>query len=186
MTLVKPEPFIEEPNLDFVMSAQKEFQEVFEIPINKITQDLYVVLVEEEHEEWIEDFYSHSAYAFDELKELADLLYVTAGLAYQMGYDIKKADRYEKNSIYDLSITDLVEDIALGNRSKKTLSNLMYCLFGYAKRNDWDLEMAYSRVHKSNLTKLDDSGKPIRREDGKVTKGPNYKPPFLEDLTNGK
>jgi len=40
------------------------------------------------------------------------------------------------------------------------------------------------RVHKSNMSKLDDNGQPIYREDGKVLKGPNYKPPNLTDLLN--
>ena len=47
---------------------------------------------------------------------------------------------------------------------------------------DWDLEQALRRVHKSNMSKLDDDGKPIYREDGKVLKGPNYQPPDLSDL----
>ena len=38
------------------------------------------------------------------------------------------------------------------------------------------------RVHKSNMSKLDEYGKPIYRDDGKVLKGPNYQPPDLEDL----
>jgi hypothetical protein len=32
------------------------------------------------------------------------------------------------------------------------------------------------------MSKLDDNGKPIKREDGKVMKGPNYKAPDLTDL----
>ena len=44
------------------------------------------------------------------------------------------------------------------------------------------LDEALDRVHKSNMSKLDEDGKPIYREDGKVLKGPNYKPPNLEDL----
>ena len=32
------------------------------------------------------------------------------------------------------------------------------------------------RVYESNLSKLDEHGKPIYRADGKVLKGPNYKP----------
>jgi hypothetical protein len=34
-------------------------------------------------------------------------------------------------------------------------------------------------VFESNLSKLDDEGKPIYRADGKVMKGPNYKSPDL-------
>jgi hypothetical protein len=31
------------------------------------------------------------------------------------------------------------------------------------------------------MSKLVD-GKPLRRDDGKIMKGPNYEPPILEDL----
>jgi NTP pyrophosphatase (non-canonical NTP hydrolase) len=41
---------------------------------------------------------------------------------------------------------------------------------------------AFKRVHASNMSKLDRDGKPIRREDGKILKGPNYLPPDLIDL----
>ena len=45
-----------------------------------------------------------------------------------------------------------------------------------------DLEQALRRVHKSNMSKLGEDGKPIYRKDGKVLKGPNYQPPDLSDL----
>ena len=35
-------------------------------------------------------------------------------------------------------------------------------------------------IHRSNLSKLDENGDPIYREDGKVIKGPNYFPPNLK------
>lgn len=41
---------------------------------------------------------------------------------------------------------------------------------------------AFVRVHKSNMSKLGDDGKPVRREDGKIMKGPNYAPPDLTDI----
>ena len=34
-------------------------------------------------------------------------------------------------------------------------------------------------VFNSNMSKLDEHGMPIYREDGKVLKGPNYEPPDL-------
>jgi predicted HAD superfamily Cof-like phosphohydrolase len=40
----------------------------------------------------------------------------------------------------------------------------------------------FERVHASNMSKLGEDGKPIKREDGKIQKGPNYKEPDLEDL----
>ena len=66
----------------------------------------------------------------------------------------------------------------------KELADLVYVCFQYAENMDWDLMEALYRVHKSNMSKLGEDGKPIRRDDGKVLKGPNYKPPFLDDLTN--
>lgn len=64
----------------------------------------------------------------------------------------------------------------------KELSDLVYVCFQFAASQEWDLDEALSRVHKSNLSKLDEDGKPIYREDGKVLKGPNYAPPKLDDL----
>ena len=52
----------------------------------------------------------------------------------------------------------------------------------YAAAVGWDLDEALTRVHESNLSKLDDDLRPIKREDGKVMKGPNYKPANLIDL----
>ena len=52
----------------------------------------------------------------------------------------------------------------------------------YLGRSSRFLDEALDRVHQSNLSKLDEEGNPIYREDGKVLKGPNYKPPTLEDL----
>ena len=46
----------------------------------------------------------------------------------------------------------------------------------------WLLDEALDRVHLSNMSKLDEEGKPVYREDGKVLKGPNYEPPTLTDL----
>lgn len=40
-------------------------------------------------------------------------------------------------------------------------------------------EAGMAEVHRSNMSKLGEDGKPIYREDGKVMKGPNYSPPDL-------
>ena len=64
----------------------------------------------------------------------------------------------------------------------KELADLVYVCYQYAANMNWFLDEALNRVHESNLSKLDEDGKPIYREDGKVLKGPNYKPPNLEDL----
>jgi len=64
----------------------------------------------------------------------------------------------------------------------KELADLVYVCYQYAENMGWDLDEAMDRVHESNMSKLDEYGKPIYREDGKVLKGPNYQPPNLEDL----
>jgi predicted HAD superfamily Cof-like phosphohydrolase len=64
----------------------------------------------------------------------------------------------------------------------KELADLVYVCYQYAANMDWDLDEAMDRVHKSNMSKLDDNGDPIYRDDGKVLKGPNYAPPTLTDL----
>lgn len=188
LVIVKPHPAPAETDLTFVMAAQSQFANAYGIAKDDTTQELYVKLVEEEHEEWVEEFYGMESKNFDELKELADVLYVTAGLYYQIGYTFDKTAKYKlaKDDSWDFVISKLVEDISIGKKDKRLLLNLMYAIFSYADTRGWDLEEAYARVHRSNMSKLGVNGKPVRREDGKVLKGPNYKPPYLEDLTDGK
>jgi len=64
----------------------------------------------------------------------------------------------------------------------KELADLVYVCYQYAENMGWFLDEALDRVHKSNMSKLDEDGNPIYREDGKVLKGPNYQPPTLTDL----
>ena len=64
----------------------------------------------------------------------------------------------------------------------KELADLVYVCYQYAENMSWNLDEAMNRVHESNMSKLDKDGKPIYRDDGKVLKGPNYKPPDLSDL----
>ena len=66
----------------------------------------------------------------------------------------------------------------------KELADLVYVCYQYAENMEWDLDEALKRVHNSNMSKLGLDGKPIRRADGKVLKGPNYQPPNLIDLVS--
>ena len=78
----------------------------------------------------------------------------------------------------------------------KELSDLVFVCYQFAATYGIDLDKAMNRVFESNLSKLDEQGKPIYRADGKVLKGPNYAPPDLADClprpqlnyydTNGK
>jgi predicted HAD superfamily Cof-like phosphohydrolase len=68
----------------------------------------------------------------------------------------------------------------------KELADLVYVAYGTALVYDIDLDIALKEVHKSNMTKLDDAGKPVLRKDGKVLKGPNYKPPDMRGALRSK
>ena len=78
----------------------------------------------------------------------------------------------------------------------KELSDLVFVCYQFAATYGIDLDKAMTLVFESNLSKLDEQGKPIYRADGKVLKGPNYVPPNLADClprpqlnyydTNGK
>jgi len=64
----------------------------------------------------------------------------------------------------------------------KELADLVYVCYQYAENMGWFLDEALDRVHASNMSKLGEDGLPVYRDDGKVLKGPNYKPPTLTDL----
>ena len=64
----------------------------------------------------------------------------------------------------------------------KELADLVYVCYQYAENMGWFLDEALDRVHVSNMSKLGEDGLPVYRDDGKVLKGPNYKPPTLTDL----
>lgn len=60
--------------------------------------------------------------------------------------------------------------------------DLLYVVLGFCVRFEIPIEEIFNRVHKSNMSKLGEDGKPIYREDGKVLKGPNFKLPDFTDL----
>lgn len=79
----------------------------------------------------------------------------------------------------------------------KELSDLVFVCYQFAAAFNLDLDKAMTLVFESNLSKLDEQGKPIFRADGKVLKGPDYQPPNLkqclpplpltyDDTSNGK
>lgn len=64
----------------------------------------------------------------------------------------------------------------------KELMDLKYVIDGFCATFGWDADIAFKRVHESNLSKLDDDGLPVYDSSGKVMKGANYKPCDLSDL----
>jgi len=61
----------------------------------------------------------------------------------------------------------------------KELSDLVFVCYQLAAAFNIDLDEAMFRVFDSNMSKLDENGQAIFREDGKVLKGPNYRKPDL-------
>jgi NTP pyrophosphatase (non-canonical NTP hydrolase) len=64
----------------------------------------------------------------------------------------------------------------------KEVGDLVYVCFQLAEAFGWDLTEACNQIHSSNLSKLGPDGEPIRREDGKILKGPFYLEPYINYL----
>lgn len=76
---------------------------------------------------------------------------------------------------------ELLEALAEHDRVgiARELADVVYVSFGTARRYGIDLDMAVRLVHASNMSKLDEDGRPIQREDGKILKGPGFTPPDM-------
>ena len=109
-------------------------------------------------------------------------------------YDIKNnPGRLQRNHQKDLIVEEFKEFLEadgmmfrhghnVQEEALKELADLVYVCYQYAENMHWFLDEALNRIHESNMSKLGEDGKPIYRDDGKVLKGPNYKPPNLSDL----
>jgi predicted HAD superfamily Cof-like phosphohydrolase len=62
------------------------------------------------------------------------------------------------------------------------LTDILYVVYGAGHAFGIDLDDCFHEVHRSNMTKLGDDGRPLYREDGKVMKGPNYEEPDLDQF----
>ncbi len=64
------------------------------------------------------------------------------------------------------------------------LGDLLYITFGTILRHglQFKIEEVFDEIHRSNMSKLDENGKPIFREDGKVLKGTNYFRPDIKRI----
>jgi predicted HAD superfamily Cof-like phosphohydrolase len=62
------------------------------------------------------------------------------------------------------------------------LADIVYVAYGAAVTYGIDLDAALREVHRSNMSKLDDQGRPIYREDGKVLKSERYTPPDIKKI----
>lgn len=61
------------------------------------------------------------------------------------------------------------------------LGDLAYVVYGAAVEYGIDLNEVIGEIHRSNMSKLDENGEPIYREDGKILKGPGFFEPRLAE-----
>ena len=62
------------------------------------------------------------------------------------------------------------------------LTDILYVTYGAGHAFGIDLDECFHEVHRSNLSKLGEDFKPIKREDGKVLKPDTYSPPDLKTV----
>ncbi|MDC0375987.1 nucleoside triphosphate pyrophosphohydrolase family protein [Pelagibacteraceae bacterium] len=94
-------------------------------------------------------------------------------------------DQKIQNLRYDL-IKEELEELkdALNQKNLKevadALTDILYVTYGAGHAFGIDLDKCFAEVQNSNMSKLDENGKPIYNENGKVMKGPNYFKPNLQ------
>lgn len=64
------------------------------------------------------------------------------------------------------------------------IGDMLYILLGTALEHGMQdyLDKIFSEIHRSNMSKMGADGRAIRREDGKILKGPEYYKPNLEQI----
>ena len=64
------------------------------------------------------------------------------------------------------------------------LGDQLYILFGTILKHGLEhkIEEVYDEIHRSNMSKLDENGRPIYREDGKVLKSKLYFKPNIKKI----
>ena len=105
------------------------------------------------------------------------------------GQEVKNKAEFPSKKIQDLRISLIEEELselkeAIENKDIKevadALTDILYVTYGAGHAFGIDLDKCFDEVQSSNMSKLDENGKPIFNEHGKVLKGPNYFKPNLE------
>ncbi len=104
------------------------------------------------------------------------------------GQEVKEKADFPNDKItalrYDLIKEELDElKDAIDKRDIKevadALTDILYVTYGAGHAFGIDLDKCFEEVQSSNMSKLDNNGKPIYNDKGKVMKGPNYFKPNL-------
>jgi hypothetical protein len=91
--------------------------------------------------------------------------------------------------LYNKLITEEFEEFQEAYANNDSIEELDACMdmiwviLGYCHVKGWDVHGAWNEVARSNLTKIDaESGKVLKREDGKVLKPEGWSPPDLSNF----
>ena len=104
------------------------------------------------------------------------------------GQEVKTKAEFPSEKIIKLRYNLIKEELdefeeALKDKNLKevadALTDILYVTYGAGHAFGIDLDKCFDEVQRSNMSKLDEDGKPIYNEHGKVMKGPKYFQPNL-------
>ena len=109
------------------------------------------------------------------------------------GQEVKTKPSFSTDKVnklrYDL-IKEELEELkeAMDNKDflevADALTDILYVTYGAGHAFGIDLDKCFQEVQNSNMSKLDENGKPVYNESGKVMKGPKYFKPDLSKFVN--
>ena len=109
------------------------------------------------------------------------------------GQEVKSRPSFSSDKINILRYNLIKEELdefkqALDNKDllevADALTDILYVTYGAGHAFGINLDACFDEVQNSNMSKLDENGKPIYNETGKVMKGPNYFKPDLSKFVN--
>ena len=109
------------------------------------------------------------------------------------GQEVKNKHSFSTDKINKLRLDLIKEELseltdAMNNKDllevADALTDILYVTYGAGHAFGIDLDKCFDEVQNSNMSKLDENGKPIYNENGKVMKGPNYFKPDLSKFVN--
>ena len=109
------------------------------------------------------------------------------------GQEIRNKPSFSTDKINKLRLDLIKEELtelteAMNNKNllevADALTDILYVTYGAGHAFGIDLDKCFDEVQNSNMSKLDENGKPIYNEHGKVMKGPNYFKPDLSKFVN--
>jgi predicted HAD superfamily Cof-like phosphohydrolase len=104
------------------------------------------------------------------------------------GQEVKNKASFSTDKINKLRIDLIKEELdelteAMNNKDllevADALTDILYVTYGAGHAFGINLDKCFEEVQNSNMSKLDENGKPIYNDAGKVMKGPNYFKPNL-------